>query len=139
MTRRVETTFATRYAETDAMGVVHHSVYLVWYEEGRSAWFRDRVSDARGYALFAAEGLNFAVTEARSRYVAPARYGDLVTVCAWPEAIRSRGFTMAYEVRNATTGALLNEGQTTHHGVNREGAVVCVPNRWVARLWPEMT
>lgn len=136
--RRAETSFAVRYAETDAMGIVHHSVYLVWYEEGRSAWFREQVGDSRGYALFAADGLDFAVTEVRSRYVAPARYGDLVTVRAWPETIRSRGFTMAYEVYNATTGMLLNEGYTTHLCVNRVGAVVSVPAHWAARLWPEV-
>lgn len=134
----VETTFGVRYAETDAMGIVHHSVYLVWYEEGRSAWFRERIGDPRGYALFEVEGLAFAVTEARARYVAPARYGDYVTVRAWPTAIRSRGFTMTYEVRQAATGALLNEGYTTHLCLNREGAVVAVPAMWAARLWPEI-
>ena len=32
----VETEFHVRYAETDAMGVVHHATYLVYFEEGRS-------------------------------------------------------------------------------------------------------
>ena len=32
-----ETSFHVRFAETDQMGVVHHSVYLVYFEEGRSA------------------------------------------------------------------------------------------------------
>ena len=34
----VETTFFVRYAETDQMGVVHHSAYVIWFEEGRSSW-----------------------------------------------------------------------------------------------------
>ena len=32
----VVTEFPVRYAETDAMGVVHHANYLVYFEEGRS-------------------------------------------------------------------------------------------------------
>ena len=35
-----ETKFHVRYAETDQMGIVHHSAYIVWFEEGRSAWSR---------------------------------------------------------------------------------------------------
>jgi acyl-CoA thioester hydrolase len=29
-----------RYAETDQMGVVHHSVYPIWFEAARSDLFR---------------------------------------------------------------------------------------------------
>jgi hypothetical protein len=36
----VATTFRVRYAETDQMGIVHHSSYVVWLEEGRSQWMR---------------------------------------------------------------------------------------------------
>ena len=30
------TTVIARYAETDQMGIVHHSVYPIWYEAARS-------------------------------------------------------------------------------------------------------
>lgn len=32
--------FRVRYAETDAMGVVHHAVYPVWFEMGRTEFLR---------------------------------------------------------------------------------------------------
>ncbi|MFN8451183.1 MAG: hypothetical protein U0521_22030 [Anaerolineae bacterium] len=35
-----ETTFYVRYAETDAMGIVHHASYIVYFEEGRSNYAR---------------------------------------------------------------------------------------------------
>ena len=41
----IETAFPVRYAETDAMGVVHHAAYLVYFEEGRSQYMRDIGSD----------------------------------------------------------------------------------------------
>jgi hypothetical protein len=48
-----ETTFHVRYAETDQMGIVHHSAYIVWFEEGRSAWSRQV---GRPYADFERAG-----------------------------------------------------------------------------------
>jgi len=37
-----ETRFRVRYAETDQMGVVYYSNYLVWMEVGRVEWCRQR-------------------------------------------------------------------------------------------------
>jgi len=34
------TSIRVRYAETDAMGIVHHAVYPVWMELGRSDLLR---------------------------------------------------------------------------------------------------
>ena len=33
---RVQTEVEVRYFETDAMGVVHHAHYLVWFEQART-------------------------------------------------------------------------------------------------------
>ena len=35
-----ETKITVRYAETDQMGVAHHSVYAVWYEVARTEFSR---------------------------------------------------------------------------------------------------
>jgi len=35
-----ETKIRVRYAETDAMGVVHHSRYFVWLELARVEWLK---------------------------------------------------------------------------------------------------
>ena len=35
------TTLRVRYPETDQMGVVHHSHYLVWFEIGRTELMRE--------------------------------------------------------------------------------------------------
>ena len=130
----VETTFPVRYAETDAMRIVHHSVYLVWFEEGRSAWFRSHLDDDRGFALLEADGYFFAVTEVQARYRAPARYGDRVKIKTRLVSARSRMFTMAYQVYNAPTMQLLAEAQTTHICVNRQGRAVSLPDSWITKL-----
>ena len=36
----VETEFIARYSETDQMGIIHHSNYPVWFEAGRTDFFK---------------------------------------------------------------------------------------------------
>lgn len=125
-----ETTFYVRYAETDAMGIVHHSSYIVYLEEARSDYTRQRGSD---YANFEREGFYLAVTELQTRYVKPARFGQQITVQTWIETVQSRGLTFSYEVRSTETGAIHATGTTKHVCLNRAGQVTKIPDAW--RAW----
>lgn len=127
----IETTFHVRYAETDAMGVVHHSVYIVWFEEGRSHYLR---SWGSSYAEFEAGGYYLAVSEVEARYIAPARYGQQVTVRAGLESLRSRSISMLYEVAETASGSVLATGRTKHICINAQGQVVTIPEEWRLRL-----
>ncbi len=122
-----ETTFHVRYAETDAMNIVHHSVYVVWFEEGRSHYMRSRGAD---YAHFEASGLAFALSELEARYVAPARYGQRVTVRTTLESIRSRSLALTYEVMEAESRSVLVTGRTKLICVDRDGRVARIPVAW---------
>jgi len=123
-----ETTFSVRFAETDQMGVVHHAVYAVWFEEGRSQWMR---SKGRDYAEFEAQGINLAVTELRIRYRRPARYGQNVTVRTRMEEFRSRGMRVSYEVLDEKSRELLVTGSTRHVCMDRNGRVAQIPDEWL--------
>ena len=37
---QTETRFIARYAETDQMGIIHHSNYAVWFEAGRTDFLK---------------------------------------------------------------------------------------------------
>jgi acyl-CoA thioester hydrolase len=124
----VETTLRVRYAETDAMGVVYHSNYLVWFEVGRGDYFRTR---ARDYAEWESQGYLLPVSEAYARYQAPARYAELITVRTWIKEVRSRSLTLGYEVRNAATQQRLVTGWTKHLCVDRQGQVLRIPEGMV--------
>lgn len=125
--RVVETTFHVRYAETDQMGVVHHAAYIVWFEEGRSAWMR---ALGTNYAQFEADGLYLAASEVYARYLAPALYGRQVTVRTWSEKLRSRTVKICYEVVDTESGQTLVTGYTRHICVDRAGKVVRIPEKW---------
>jgi len=120
----VETTVRVRYAETDAMGVVYHTNYLIWFEVGRGEYLRQKGSD---YADLEAQGFCLPVSEVDARFIAPARYGDLVTIRTWVGDLRSRSMTLAYEVVMQETGQVLVTGHTRHICTDREGRVRVMP------------
>ena len=75
--------------------MAYHTHYLVWCEIGRTDLIREI---DRSYADIERDGLLLAVAEAQVRYVASARYDDLVTVETRIERAQSRIVTFAYEI-----------------------------------------
>jgi acyl-CoA thioester hydrolase len=134
--RVVETTLRVRYAETDAMGIVYHTNYIVWFEVGRGEYMRQQGGE---YAHLEGRGYYMPVIELQARYLAPARYGELVTVRTWVEEARSRQVTFAYEVVMAETGQLLATGWTKHVCVDKKGTIKTIPQevREMLRPHPE--
>jgi acyl-CoA thioester hydrolase len=120
-----------RFVETDGMGVVHHSNYLVWFEAARVHWM-----DAAGmpYAEVAAGGNHFAVTAAGVEYRAPARFGDIVRVTACLAQLRSRQVRFEYLVDNAANGVRLASGYTQHICVDLAGHMTKIPPAVLDRL-----
>jgi acyl-CoA thioester hydrolase len=129
----VETRFRVRYFETDAMRIVHHAVYLTWFEEGRSAFTR---AIGYSYAQMEADGILLAIAEVHARYHLPARYDDEVIVATCLESLRSRGMTFSYVVRRASDGALLVTGDTKLITIDRNGRTMRIPEEMRARISP---
>lgn len=120
-----------RFVETDGMGVVHHSNYLVWFEAARVHWM-DRAG--MPYAEVAAGGNHFAVTAAGIEYRAPARFGDTVRVTASLAQLRSRQVRFEYVVQNVASGVLLATGFTQHICVDLAGHMAKIPPLVLDRL-----
>jgi acyl-CoA thioester hydrolase len=120
----VETTLRVRYAETDAMGIVYHTNYIVWFEVGRGEFMRQRGGN---YREFEDQGLYLPVSEVDARFLASARYDDEVVVRTSVEELRSRMITLYYEVVMKDTGQVLVTGHTKHLCVDREGRVRRLP------------
>ena len=117
-----------RFAETDQMGVVHHSEYVVWFETGRIAWM-----EAAGmpYTEIAGAGYNFAVTDLQCRYRNAIRFGDPVQVITRLGMFRSRQIEFVYEIRNRETDVIYAEGHTRHICVDSAGRMTRLPE-WIA-------
>ena len=101
-----------RYVETDQMGVVYHSNFLIWFEVGRVELLRQLGFTYK--EMERADGCYIAVVDARCRYKAPARYDDELVVRTHLKNVRDSLIHFGYEVVRDSDGALLAEGETTH-------------------------
>ncbi|MGI9055215.1 MAG: acyl-CoA thioesterase [Pyrinomonadaceae bacterium] len=127
-----ETQIRVRYAETDKMGIVHHSNYLIWFEFGRSEFCR-----ARDFSYKEMEEVDSAllvVAEAYCRYKAPAFYEDVLTIRTKLEEIRSRSIRFVYEVVRHADNALLAEGETLHLVTDHNKKVRSLPAQYKEKL-----
>jgi acyl-CoA thioester hydrolase len=124
----VETSFHVRYAETDAMGIVHHANYIIWFEEGRSAFMR---AHGTSYRVFETEGVQLAVSEVQARYLAPAVYDSLITVQCWLESLQSRKMRFGYQIVDRAQGQVLVTGYTVHICITAAGKVARIPAKWL--------
>ena len=130
-----ETEIRVRYAETDKMGIVHHSNYLIWFEAGRSELCR-----ARGFSYKAMEDQDNAlmvVAESYCRYKSPAFYEDVLTVRTQVAEIRSRSIRFIYEVYRESDETLLAEGETLHLVTDENKKVRLIPEIYRERLLAE--
>jgi acyl-CoA thioester hydrolase len=125
-----EARLRVRYAETDQMGVVYHSNYLIWFEVGRVELLRSLGLEYK--RLEEDYGCMIAVVGAELRYRSPARYDDDIRVRTGIAALRGPVLKMQYEVVRAEDGKLLCDGTTTHIVVSREMVKRSLPEPYEA-------
>jgi acyl-CoA thioester hydrolase len=103
------TEVSVRFAETDAQGIAHHAVYLVWFEVARIEYL---ARFGGGYRQLQAEGVEALTLDATVTYRAPARFDDRLAIharCAPPRGARFR-----FEYLVTKDGAPIAEGTTGH-------------------------
>jgi len=113
------------------MGVVYHANYLVWCEVGRVEFMR---ALGRDYAALEEQGTGLAVTEARVRYLAPARFDDSIRVITTLAGVLSRAVSFAYEIFNAATGERLATAHTDLVSIDSAGRLMALPVEFRAVL-----
>src|SRR6266480_3621371 len=111
-----------RYAETDRMGLLHHSHYLVYFEQGRTELLR---SQGLSYRDMEDQGFLLVLTKVMVRYRSPARYDDLLTLRS--SVVRTTLVKIEHRYELLRDGLLLAEGETTLGCVDREGKVQILP------------
>ena len=104
-----------RYAETDRMGIVHHSNYPVWFELART----DYIKKLGGpYSVLEERGLMLPLTDLSCRFIKPAYYEDEIEIQACVSDVSFAKIEYSYKVLR--DGELLCTGQTRHGFVNSE-------------------
>jgi len=116
--REHEISFRVRYCETDAMGYLHHSNFLAYFEMGRTELFRLQGGD---YRKMEEGGHFFVVVEMKVKYRSPARFDDLVRLQT--RVVRVTPAKLEHEYRLFRDSVLLAEGWSVLACVDREGRV----------------
>ena len=104
-----QTEVTVRFAETDAQGVAHNAVYLVWFEVARIAYL---ARYANGYRSIQEQGYEALTIESHVRYLKPVRFDDTLTIHARCGDIRGARFRYEYAV--TCDGELVADGWTRH-------------------------
>ena len=115
----------TRFAETDAMGIVHHAAYLPYLEEARVEFLK---SIGHPYEEVRANGVDFATLEACVQYRKALYFDDEVEVALAVGAVRRTTFQVAYLV--SVAGDVCATAVTVHGAVDGSGRPARLP-LWV--------
>jgi acyl-CoA thioester hydrolase len=113
-----------RYAETDQGGVVHHSVYPVWLEMGRTELLR---INGLAYRDLEKTGFLFVVAELRIKYRRPAFYDESLALETAQSRVTASRVEHTYRLTRNQTGLLLAEAHSTLACVDREGRLQRIP------------
>ena len=111
-----DTQIRVRYAETDQMGIVHHSNYAIFFEIGRTDFFAEHFVH---YHQLEQQGLFAPLLELELKLKHPARYGDILVLETRPELLKGLSLSMVYQIVNQDQTTIAT-GRTLH--------ALCGPN-----------
>ena len=134
MSQVIASQVRVRYAETDAMGVLHHAVWPVYWELGRTELLRVAY---RPYAEIEAEGILFPLVDYGVRLEQPARYDDAITIRTRLTALGRVRLRFDYEGWRGEER--LASGHTVHGVIDRDWRVRRLPAELAAALRKVLT
>ena len=108
-----KTVIKARYAETDQMGIIHHSVYPVWYETARTEFIK---TSGITYSQLEKKGVMLPLSEIGCKYILPVQ--DEVVVETKITKITCAKIVFGYRV--LLDGKVVNEGFSVHGFVSSD-------------------
>ena len=113
-----------RYAEVDAMGMLHHSRYWVYFEMGRTELLRQ---SNVAYRDLEQQGVFFVVARCEAKYLAPARYDDVLVLTTTITRVGAARIDHAYSLTRKLDGVVLATARTTLACVDATGRMIAIP------------
>lgn len=129
LTREIK--IRVRYKDTDAMGVVHHSNYVNFYETARTEMLRELGTT---YRHLEETGVMLPVHEVSMKYFTPAVYDDMLTVRITLAQIPAVRMVFDHEVFNEA-GELVNTGRVVLVFMNAEKRKACRAPEWFVNIF----
>ncbi|MCR1899164.1 acyl-CoA thioesterase [Irregularibacter muris] len=126
-----DTTVQVRYAETDQMGIVYHANYFIWFEVGRTEWFR-RLN--QNYKSLEEQGVILPVIDVQCQYKKPALYDDKLIIRTHLHELKGVRLIFHYEIIREKDEELLARGKTVHAFVDKDKKPVRLKKEF-PQLW----
>lgn len=125
-----ETRLTVRYAETDMMGIVHHSRYYPWFEQARTDFIK---KSGISYTQMEKMGVLLPLTETQCKYHYGLKYEDEVLVTCKIDRLTVARIEFSYEVYKLPEMKKMSEGKTKHGFINNEFKPINLK-----KLYPEL-
>ena len=109
------TKLTVRYQETDRMGIVHHSVYPIWFECGRTELIKHT---GITYSHLESLGIGLPLIGMKCKFLYPAQYEDEILVKSGVLDVTPTRITFCYEVFKKGFTKVIASGQTEHVWAN---------------------
>jgi len=129
-------TIQPRYCETDQGGVVHHSVYPVYFEMGRTELLR---ANGLAYKDLEAAGVFFVIAELRIKYRRPAFYDEKLNLETTCTNVTASKVEHSYKLIRPPKGEISPKADpsTGELLAEAESVLACVDNQGKIRRMPE--
>lgn len=109
MYKEIEVT--VRYAETDKMGITHHSVYPIWFELARTELIKNI---GITYTKMEEEGIMLPLAELSCKYMLPSTYEDVLKIRVNISKLTPARIIFNYEVYKEGIEKTIATGKTEH-------------------------
>lgn len=131
-----DTKIRVRYAETDKMGIVHHSRYYIYFELAR-----DEYIEKLGFTYKQMEdmGVMLPIVETHAKYIEGAKYGDVILVKTNIKEITGVKVVFEYEVYRTSDNKLLVKGGTTQAFVDSDKFKIINIKKKYPELWEKIS
>lgn len=129
------TKITVRYGETDAMGVVHHANYYLYFEVAREDLIREL---GISYKELEESGVMLPLIETQCKYIEAAKYDDNLIVEANISQLTPVKVKVTYIIRREEDNKILAKGTTLQAFVDRKTFKIINLKNFNKELWDNL-
>lgn len=130
------TNIRVRYAETDAMGIVHHANYYLYFEVAREDLIKEL---GVSYREIEEMGIMMPLVETECKYIEAAKYDDELIIEAKIIELTAVKVRIAYNVIKKENNKIIAKGSTLQTFVNRNDFKIVNMKRFNNDLWQKLS
>ncbi len=122
--------FKTRYAETDQMGYIHHSIYAQYFEMGRLELMNEI---GISYKQMEKDGFILPVYTLNTKYITPLTFDETIRLHTFVKYLKGVRLCFGYEIYNEA-GQKTTEGEVVLVFAGANGKPIRPPKEFADKI-----